>query len=305
MKRRDFLKTQAGGAAWLAAGATGLLVPVAGLADIAPDVAVVKGKPGAATRAAVGMLGGMESFVEPGQRVLIKPNMSFAEPVETATNTHPEVVRELAAMCKEAGASSVLILDHTLGSPKRCLERSGILEASETVAPGMVHAINNGSFFSRVDIPQGDSLTRSDIAKEVLKADVLIAAPVAKSHSGAGVSLSMKGMMGLIYDRDALHWRGLDTCIVDLNTVIKADLAVIDGSRVLTTNGPRGPGRVVVENTIIAGRDLVATDATAVSLFEWYGRHFKPRQVPHIRMAHERGLGRMDIENLAIESISL
>jgi hypothetical protein len=49
----------------------------------------------------------------------------------------------------------------------------------------------------------------------------------------------------------------------------------------------------------------VAADATAVASFEWYGRRMEPRQVPHIRLAHERGLGRMDIENLRVQRLEV
>jgi uncharacterized protein (DUF362 family) len=73
---------------------------------------------------------------------------------------------------------------------------------------------------------------------------------------------------------------------------------VIDATRVLTTNGPGGPGKVITPKTVIASRDMVAADATAVAMFEWYGKKMEPRQVKHIKLAHERGLGRMDIQNL-------
>ncbi|MBW2092013.1 MAG: DUF362 domain-containing protein, partial [Deltaproteobacteria bacterium] len=120
------------------------------------------------------------------------------------------------------------------------------------------------------------------------------------------VSLSMKGMMGLVLKRRVMHWRyDLDTSLVDLCTLLKADLVVIDASRVLSTGGPGGPGKILKEDTIIASRDMVAADAYTVSRFEWYGRRFKPRQVGHIMQAHERRLGRMDVENLKIKSKSL
>jgi uncharacterized protein (DUF362 family) len=142
--------------------------------------------------------------------------------------------------------------------------------------------------------------------KEVLKSDVLIAAPVAKSHSSTGVSLSMKGMMGLVYNRRVMHWRyDLHTSIVDLCSLLKPHLVLIDGTRVLSTNGPSGPGKVLHENTVIASKDMVAADAFAVSRFLWYGKQYKPGQVPHIREAHERGLGRMDVEKLNIRTIAL
>lgn len=77
---------------------------------------MVKGSPAAVTRAAVELLGGMSAFVRPDQKVVIKPNMSFTADVASATNTHPEVVRELLVMCIEAGAGTVRILDHAFQS---------------------------------------------------------------------------------------------------------------------------------------------------------------------------------------------
>jgi uncharacterized protein (DUF362 family) len=137
--------------------------------------------------------------------------------------------------------------------------------------------------------------------RDVLEADVLIAAPVAKSHGSSGVSLSMKGMMGLIWNRSVMHWRyDLHASIVDLCTILRPGLTLIDATRVLTTNGPGGPGTVIRPDTVIASRDMVAADAMTVQMFEWYGRKMEPRQVRHIKLAHERGLGRMDVGNLSV-----
>jgi uncharacterized protein (DUF362 family) len=216
------------------------------------------------------------------------------------------VVRELAVMCKEAGAGKILVLDNTLSQAENCLENSGIREACKSIEDNMVYALKDDGLYEKVKIPEGKSMTKTEIMKEVLKSDVLIAAPVAKSHSSTGISLSMKGMMGLIYNRRIMHWRyDLHTSIVDLCTILKPDLVVIDGTRVLSTNGPGGPGKVLHEKTVIASRDMVAADAYAVSRFEWYGRRFKPKQVAHIKEAHERGLGRMDIQNLNVKAINL
>ena len=306
MNRREFLEYQLKGILWMIAGGSGILLPKKLIAAPVPDIAVVKGAPAAATRAAVDLLGGMKHFVKPGDRVVIKPNMSFASPPERASNTHPEVVSELAAMCKEAGAERILVLDHTLDREELCLERSGIRKACNHISEKMVFALSDDRFYKATDIPAGKSMTSTAIMKEVVKSDVLIAAPAAKSHSATGVSLSMKGMMGLNYDRSVMHRKyDLNTSIVDLCTVLKADLTVIDGTRVLSTNGPHGPGKVLKKNTIIASTDMVAADAYAVSIFEWYGRRFKPRQVRHIHEAHKRGLGRMDVENLNVKVIDL
>jgi uncharacterized protein (DUF362 family) len=142
--------------------------------------------------------------------------------------------------------------------------------------------------------------------REVLEADVLIAVPVAKSHGATGVSLSLKGQMGLILSRRIMHSRySLDGSIVDLNSFIKPHLAVIDATRVLTTGGPGGPGLVIRPGEVIASADPVAADATAVASYEWSGRKIAPKQVGHLRLAQERGLGRLDIENLVTRRIAV
>ena len=302
LSRRDFFKLQAKNGLFLTTAISGLFWPKLGFTSGLPDIGVARGQAEAATRAAVDLIGGMKRFVKKGQRVLIKPNMSFARSPAQASNTHPEVVRTVAAMCMEAGASSVLILDHTLAPGKVCVQTSGIGPACETIDRNMVHTLNNPSFYKEVEISKAKSLAKTDVATEALKADVLIAVPVAKSHSATGVSLSMKGMMGLIYDRTIMHRMDLHETIVDLATLLKADLTVIDGTRVLSTGGPGGPGRVIKTDTIIASSDMVAADAYAVQAFEWYGKKFKPTQVRHIRLAHERRLGRADLENLSIKT---
>jgi uncharacterized protein (DUF362 family) len=144
-------------------------------------------------------------------------------------------------------------------------------------------------------------MKETQVMREVLSADVLIAVPAAKAHGSTGVSLTLKGMMGLVWDRGSMHGRyDLHTAIVDLASLLRPALTIIDGSRVLSTNGPSGPGKVLTPNTIIASTDMVSADAQAVREFEWYGRRFEPRQVDHIRLAHERGLGRMDLERLDV-----
>ena len=305
MDRRSFLKYQAAGLLWLAAGAP-LISPGRALADGRPDLAVVKGAPGAAARAAVEMLGGMGRFVKKGQKVLIKPNMSFARGPEAATNTHPDLVKELLLMCREAEAGSIRVLDHSLQDPARSLELSGILAACDSVEKGLCHHLMEERFYQTAALPQGREMTENGIMREALEADVIIAAPVAKSHGSAGVSLSLKGQMGLIYNRGIMHSRfSLDESIVDLNTRLKPHLAVIDATRVLTTGGPGGPGRIITPGEVIASADPVAADALAVASYEWYGRKIQPRQVAHLAAAHDRGLGRLDIENLNTRRLDL
>lgn len=303
MTRRDFLQFQLRAAAVLAAAGSGLAVPcrlfAKSLEPAVPDISVARGDAEQAARAAVQRLGGMERFVRPGSRVVIKPNMSFANPPEMATTTNPLVVKTLAAMCLEAKAADVAVLDHPLRTASLCLERSGIGDACGALGYDMAHGLVNPDLYAETAFPKGREMKQNQVMKQMLKADVLIAAPVAKSHSSAGVSLSLKGMMGLILDRGVMHsGYDLSQAIVDLNSFLAADLAVIDATRVLSTNGPSGPGKVLEEKTVIASADPVAADAYTVGAFAWWGRRLSAAHVKHIRLAADQGLGRMDVENL-------
>jgi uncharacterized protein (DUF362 family) len=305
MNRRDFLKKSFKCAAFTS---TSALLPdlLKGVlaAGTAPDLVVANGSPGSATRSAVEAMGGMSRFVRSGDKVVIKPNMSFPNPPEWGTTTHPDVVRELAALCVKAGASAVLVLDNPLRSPGLCLEKCGLRKACRDVPETLVEAVVDRNFFEEVKIPQGKALRVVMIMRKVLEADTLIAAPVAKSHSATGVSLSIKGMMGLVYDRRTFHIDvDLDTALVDLCTVLRPKLTLIDATRLLSEGGPGGPGKVIPMNKVIASTDFVAADSAAVELGTWYGRKFKGHQVKHIRMAHERGLGNMDISSLTVKEV--
>ena len=270
-----------------------------------PDAVIAEGDPGPAARAAVAGLGGMEQFVKKGDKVVVKPNMSFSNPPSWATTTHPDVIKEIVSMCVAAGAGQVLVLDNTLRDSEMCIEQSGIAKACKVFTESRVAVLSDKKSFKEVPVPKGRELKSTAIMKDVLEADVVISAPVAKSHSSAGVSLSMKNMMGVIYDRAVFHYLlNLHTAIVDLCTVAKAHLVVVDATRLLSTGGPGGPGKVLKPRKVIASADMVAADSITVAMGEWYGRKFEPRQVKHILEAHERGLGRMDIDKLDVRQVN-
>ena len=215
------------------------------------------------------------------------------------------MVKELTILCLKAGAASVLVLDNPLRSAELWLERSGVRSVCEGISQSRVESITQPDLFKEIRVSKGKALTSTMVMKQALEADVLIAAPVAKSHSASGVSLALKGMMGLIYDRKTFHMDlDLNTAVVDLCTVLVPKLTVIDATRVLSDGGPGGPGKVIPLNKIIASTDMVAADAMAVELGTWYGRKFKPSQVKHIKEAHERGLGNMDTAGQVVKEVT-
>ena len=297
LSRRQFIITTAAG---VAVGLTGYPSFLRAAEEV--DLAVISGEPVAATRKALEVLGGIARFVKKGQRVVIKPNMSFARTPDFAASTHPQVVVAVAQACIEAGAREVLVLDHTLQRAELCLERTGIRDACKQHVPGVhVLALQDRKFFREIRIPQGKVLDRVEVLTDILDNAVLINVPVAKSHSATGVSLGLKGLMGLIWDRESFHSQfNINQGIADLATVIKPQLTILDATRAMASGGPGGPGDVKKPNLIIAGVDPVAVDSYGVGIVPWYGRNFKGRQVEHLLEAHQRGLGKIDVEKLRI-----
>ncbi len=295
LTRRTVLK---GAAAGFALSVPGLVTE---LRAAQPDLAVITGEPGPATRKAIEAVGGMFRFVQKGQRVVLKPNMSFASGPDRASNTHPAVVSTVAQMCLEAGADHVMVVDNPLQSAELCLRRAGVVEACKPLKNVYVQMFTDHKFYREVKVPQGTVLDRVEVLKEVLDNPVLICLPQAKSHSNTGISMGLKGLMGLIWDRWSFHSKyNINEAIADLATVIRPKLTILDATRALTTGGPGGPGEIVKPNLVIAGMDPVAVDSFGVTVAPWYGQQFKGRQVEHVLAASQRGIGKLDLDQLQI-----
>ncbi len=304
MKRRDFLVKGAG------LGLAGALLPnfgglnAMGLPAEEGEYDLVAVRGGEASEMfdkAMEAIGGMKQFVKSGQKVLIKPNIGWDAPPERAANTNPRLIGRIVESCLDAGASEVVVFDHTCDQWDRCYRNSEIekyaRDAGAKVQPG-----NNESFYREVSIPGGKSLKTAKVHKELQEADVFINVPILKHHSSTTVSLAMKNLMGVVWDRGYYHGNDLSQCIADFLTYRKPDLNIIDGYRMLTRNGPRGVSvsDVADLHALIAGKDIVAVDAAATLMFG-----DKPQDINHIRIAHEMGMGTMNLENVAIKRIKM
>ena len=58
---------------------------------------------------------------------------------------------------------------------------------------------------------------------------------------------------------EQLHRIDLHQCIADIHTIRKPDLIVMDAIRILTTNGPKGPGKTEDIGEVIVGTDGYST----------------------------------------------
>jgi uncharacterized protein (DUF362 family) len=92
----------------------------------------------------------------------------------------------------------------------------------------------------------------------------------------------------------------MNQALADLATIIKPQLTILDATRALVSGGPGGPGDVKKPNLVIVGIDPVAVDSFGVTVAPWYGQNFKGRQVEHLFVAYQRGLGKIDMDQLKI-----
>jgi uncharacterized protein (DUF362 family) len=294
--RRDFIKMGAG------AAITTLLPKSLFAADNknGPIIGVAHGDKAKLVAAAVGLVGGIYKFVKPGDVVCLKPNLSFASNTDCGATTSPDIVRAMAQLCLDAGASRIFVVDHTIQDATLCVERSRIEEAIIDKKVSLV-TLQQERQYAEIEVPAGKQLKTIQVAKVMQDADVLINMPTAKSHSATGVSLSIKNLMGLIWDRGHLHRMNLHDAIAELATVIKPDLTIVDATRALTSGGPGGPGKTVALNTVIAGIDPVAVDSYTVSIVQWYRKSWTGSQVRYIRSASDLGLGEIDTGKMQIK----
>ncbi len=248
-------------------------------------------------------LGGVGRFVKSGDTVLIKPNMSFPNPPERATTTDPTLVRAMIDHCLRAGAKRVLVADHPMRRADLCLEMTGVKQACADLHDVHLIGASQEGMFRRVTLSQTKELDAVKVLRPALEADVQINLPRMKSHGATTVSLGTKGNMGLIWDRGSFHSRlNLNEAIADLNTLIRADLTILDGSRVLTAGGPLGPGPVEEPGCLIGGTDPVAVDAFGTQRVSWYGKRVAPEQIDHLVACHRRGIGEIDLDKAEIIS---
>ena len=266
------------------------------------DLAVASGQsPGELARNSVDALGGMGRFVGSGDIVVVKPNASFMDGLKNATTTNPDVVGQVVAMCREAGAGRVIVMDHVLcGSVADGFgPESGIREAVENNG-GEVLGFSAGDKGHGVltAIPQATSMDSTSIYPEVLQADVVITVPKAKHHSGTGLTLGMKNFIGVTANMSDIHSFDTHRAIADLNTLVKPTLSVIDASVILLDNGPGGPGPTRDTGQVIASPDVVAADSYACTLFG-----LTARDVPYIIYGGEAGLGEVDYNKLKIARV--
>jgi uncharacterized protein (DUF362 family) len=271
MKRRDFLKQSAAGAAISILGRAGV---AANAAETTAKVALVRSEDRAKGIAAALKL---ITFPSPsGKKVLIKPNFNTADP--TPGSTHNDVLRQLVQEMRSRGASHFTVGDSCgPGNTKAVMEQKGIPALSKEVgfdvmnfdelpADAWVHCTPPGSYWKN----------GFNVAKPVVDAEFLLWTCCLKTHQFGGVhSLSLKLAVGVLEKKVRFpemhasqeHMRHM---IAEINYAFKPHLIVMDGVDAFVDGGPM-TGKPAKPGIIVAGTDRVAIDAVGLAVLKNHG----------------------------------
>ena len=323
LTRRDFLYRVAGASA-LALGGVGLAaalldrqgpaanpqtVEAKGLGDF--SIPALRGKPGrlAIVRAdpktqpdrkamlerALAALGGLETFIKPGDRVLLKVNAAFATSASLGATTHPDLVAAVAALCLKAGAAQVCLTDNPIHSPESCFALTGISDAAAKSGAKVI--LPREDLFSPVSVPGGrlirDWPTLAGAFKGVTK--LINLAPV-KDHHRAGASMCLKNCYGFLGGRRNVFHQDINGIIAELALLARPTLNILDGVTVMLTNGPTGGSLsdLKAAHVLAVSTDPVAADSFGMELLGC-----ALTEAPYLRLAQDAGAGTTDYQSLA------
>jgi len=312
MDRREFLRTLAvSGAAFTLKMNGGLDIFAQTIPNSPTDkevdlVAVMGGEPEEMFKKAIAEMGGMGKFVKKGHKVVVKPNIGWDKVPELAANTNPKLVGEVVRQCLTAGAKEVIVFDNTCDEWKKCYTNSGIESAAKKAGAKILPG-NEKSYYKEVSLPKGKKLKDMRVHEAILDCDVWFNVPILKNHGGANMSISMKNLMGIIWDRKIFHITNLQQCIADMCTLDKKPvLNIVDAYRVMKTNGPRGKSTedVVLSKALFMSQDMVAVDTAATKFFNQI-REMPLEDVKHLSLGQELKVGTMDIDNLNVKRIKM
>lgn len=264
-------------------------------------VAVLGGEPETMFQKAISEMGGIGNFIKKGDKVCVKPNIGWDQPVEMGANTNPKLVTEIIKQCFDAGASEVTVFDHTCDDWRKSYATSGIEEAAKAAGARVVPA-HQESYYKSVSLPKGKSLKTTKIHQAIVDSDKWINVPVLKNHGGAQLTISMKNYMGIVWDRGFFHANDLQQCIADVCTYDNRPvLNVVDAYRLMKTSGPRGRSLsdVVLSKGLFVSQDIIAVDTAAANFFN-QAREMPLENVTHISKGEELGIGTMNLDTLKI-----
>ncbi len=277
-------------------------LPDFSIEGLGAKMSIVRGQDRIATlRLALKSLGGIETFIKRGDRVLLKVNAAFASPAMLSATTHPAIIAEMTALCYGAGAASVVVTDNPINDPASCFNLTGIAEAARGAGAKVI--LPRAELFKSLTVPQAKLIRNRPVLYQPLVGitKVIGMAPV-KDHHRSGASMVMKNWYGLLGGRRNIFHQDINTIIKELAMMVNPSLVILDGTMSMMTNGPTGGSLSDLKqtNTMIVGTDQVAADAFGATLLDR-----TLNDLPFIAMAEAAGLGTADYRSLDPVELSL
>ena len=244
------------------------------------------------------LLGGIQSFIRPEEKVLIKLNLVRSAPVERAVTTHPAVAAALARILKEEGYGNVRAGDSCgFGSPVKIMQETGMAAAFEKYGVSMAEFKEA----VRVEYPEGVHAKTFMMAKDVCEADALISVSKMKTHALEHITGAVKNQYGCV---QGLHKakghtvypspESFGRMLVDLNRKVNPRLYIMDGIVAMEGNGPTS-GDPVPMNVLLFSTDPVALDSVFCHLIS-----LNPDLVPTNVCGEQMGLGTWQEEQIEL-----
>ncbi len=239
---------------------------------------------------AIGLIGGLETFVNHQDRVMLKPNVNGTE-----AGTSLLVTEALINIITAYGVKKLVIAESTFGNAGMTdafFEKTGYRRLSGKYDAELINL--NNSQIKNFKVQKPLILENLKIAREVFDRYKIINIPVMKVHYATGVTLAMKNLKGLLVGDEKRHFHeaGLDKAIVDLNNSIKPALNIVDCTECMERMGPRG-GDIVNLNLILAGKDTAETDYIGCQIMG-----YEVEEVKHLKYYLERN--NIDLNNIEV-----
>lgn len=249
-----------------------------------------------AVRAALDLIGGLESVISPGDQILIKPNLVCDADYQTGATTNPNVVFALVDLCKEVGAKKIMVAEGAaIGNDTgKVFDRLGFYDLAEKHGCKLVDLLKDE--FTYVVNPLGRNIKRIRLPRTFIESSVVINVPVIKTHDALAVTLGLKNLKGVIHpsDKKRFHKWGLAQTVVDLGHLAMPEITVVDGTVALEGMGPV-VGKPVGLGLVLASKDTIAVDRVCMEIMG-----FKLDEVEYIKLAGEQGLGCTDLNRITV-----
>ena len=241
-------------------------------------------------------LGGVRAFVQPGDRVFLKPNLLMPARPEQAITTHPAVVRAVIRAVRAAGGEPVMG-DSPAATPlKLTARRAGLLEVAEEEGVPLADMVTPTTIRSE-RVAGGRSF---EVARAVLACDVVINLPKLKTHALTHITMAQKNLFGLVPGLQKGRWHmaaqapdhfagllaDLYASILDHPGGPRHFVHLLDGILALEGDGPGTGGEPIALGVLMASTDAVALDHTACLI-----AGLDPARAPLLRISAERRLG--------------